>query len=74
MEKKKMSPTRPASQRVIPKPFVSELSSKVEMELEPSTPSVDFFYVPTLDLKTDPGEESEEFHRRKQIRFKYFGR
>ncbi len=73
-EQEQVTPTHSASQRVIPKPFLSGLGSKVQMELEPSTPAVDFFHVPTLDLETDPEEDSEEFHRRRQIRFKYFGR
>ena len=56
------------------KPHISQLKSKTFLQNEFSPTTKDFFDVPTLDLEIDPKEDDEEFSKRKQFSFIYFGR
>lgn len=69
---RKPQPAAPSARR----PYVSRLQRGL-LTRDPEPTTSDFFDVPTLDLEIDPAEEhgdADEFNKRRQFSFKYFGR
>ena len=74
MEEKPKTTEKVLEVKFTKKPQMSRLKSKTFLQNEFSPTTKDFFDVPTLDLDIDPEEDDEEFSKRKQFSFKYFGR